>query len=90
MGTPAILQMLSGATASQQAGSLDQIKAAVTRLRSLSNPKAAIQQMVQQRNPGMAKAMDYVSQNGGDPKAAFEKLARERGIDPVEIEALMR
>lgn len=36
------------------------------------------------------KALDYVKQNGGDPKAAFEKLAAEQGIDPAEIEKMIK
>ena len=56
----------------------------------MSNPQAALQQMLQQRNPQLMQVMEYVKQNGNDPKAAFEKLARERGIDPAEIEALMK
>lgn len=31
---------------------------------------------MQQRNPGMAQAMDYIKQHGGDAKAAFEALAK--------------
>ena len=41
--------------------------------------------LMQQRNPGMAQAMDYIKQHGGDAKAAFEALAKERGLDPAEI-----
>ena len=36
-------------------------------------------------NPQMQKVMDYVNQNGGDPKTAFYKLAGEMGVDPEEI-----
>ena len=42
-------------------------------LKSLGNPQAALQYLVQQ-NPNMKQAIDYVNQNGGDPKAALEKL----------------
>lgn len=38
----------------------------------------------------MQQAIDYVKQNGGDPKAAFQKLAEEKGIDPAEIEKLFK
>lgn len=41
--------------------------------------------MLAQKNPQLQQAMDYVNQNGGDPKAAFEKLAAEKGIDPEEV-----
>lgn len=58
-------------------------------IRSASDPQALLSQMMQQ-NPGMSQAMDYVRQHGNDPKAAFEALAKEKGINPSEIESLMR
>lgn len=78
---PAILQMLSGS----QNNGLGQIRQFVSQLRSLSNPKAAVQQMMQQRNPAMMQAVQYIQQHGNDPKAAFEALAQERGINPADI-----
>ena len=78
MALPAILQMLSVA---QQPQALGQIRQLVSQLRSLSNPQAALQQMMQQRNPAMMQALDYIRQHGNDPKAACEKLAAEKGID---------
>jgi len=33
----------------------------------------------------MKKAIDYVNENGGNPKDAFYKLAKEIGIDPDSI-----
>ena len=38
----------------------------------------------------MAQAMEYVKQNGGNPKTAFEKLAAERGINPADIEQMFK
>lgn len=38
-----------------------------------------------QNNPQMKQVMDYINQNGGDPKTAFYKLAQEKGVDPNEI-----
>lgn len=38
-----------------------------------------------QNNPQIKQVMDYVNQNGGDPKEAFYKLAKEKGVDPDEI-----
>lgn len=86
MQQPAILQMLSGA----QSQGLGQIKQIVSQLRSLSNPQAALQQMMQQRNPAMMQALDYIRTHGNDPKAAFQSLAQERGIDPAEIENMLK
>ena len=84
-----ILQMLSGAR-SPQTGNFAQIKQIVTKLRSMGSPQAALQQLMQQNNPQLVQAMELVKQHGGDPKAAFEALARERGIDPGEIAELMK
>ena len=38
-----------------------------------------------QNMPQYKQVMDLVQQSGGDPKAAFYKLAQQRGIDPNEI-----
>lgn len=65
-------------------GSLQNIKQlnnTINMLKSAKNPQAFIQNMIQQ-NPQAQQAVKYVNENGGDPKAAFEKLAAERGIDP--------
>lgn len=52
--------------------------------KAAQNPQAAVNQMAQS-NPQMQQVMDYINQNGGDPKAAFYKLAKERGVDPNQI-----
>lgn len=80
-----LLQMLGGATASQQTVGLGQIKETIAKLKALKDPNAGMQMLMQQRNPGMAQALDYIKQHGNDPRAAFEALARERGLDPTEI-----
>lgn len=87
MQQPAILQLLSGANSLPQLG---QIKNLITALRSMQSPQAAMQHLMQQQAPGMAQALDYIKQHGNDPKAAFEALAKEKGINPAEIESLMR
>ena len=38
-------------------------------------------QQMMQNNPAISKATEYVKQHGGDPKAACEALAKEKGID---------
>ena len=87
MQQPAILQLLSGANSLPQLG---QIKNLITTLRSMQSPQAAMQHLMQQQAPGMAQALEYIKQHGNDPKAAFEALAKEKGINPAEIESLMR
>lgn len=54
-----------------------------------SNPSLADQakQMIQSNNPAMAQAIDYVKQNGGDPKSALLKLMNERGISSESIKS---
>ena len=42
-------------------------------------------QRATQNNPALQQALDYVKQNGGNPKEAFYKLAKEKGVDPNEI-----
>ena len=48
------------------------------------NPQMAIQNLMQS-NPNMKQAIDYINANGGNPKEAFYKLAKEKGIDPDTI-----
>ena len=54
-------------------------------IRNANNPQALFEQMMRQNNPALSKAMDYIKQNGGDPKTAFEKLAAEKGVDPADL-----
>ena len=84
MALPAILQQL-GAINPQ----LGQIKNLASILRNAGNPQALLQSMLAQ-NPQVNQAVNYIKQNGGDPKTAFEKLASERGFDPKEIESLFK
>ena len=63
---------------------LSQIKNMMNMVRSAGNPQLMLQQMAQ-NNPQMRQVMDLINQSGGDPKAAFYKLAQEKGIDPQQI-----
>ena len=53
------------------------------------NPALALQQMAG-NNPMIQQAMQLVQQSGGDGKAAFEKLARDSGIDPNQILSMLK
>lgn len=53
-------------------------------IKAAQNPQAMLQGMIAQ-NPQMKQVMDYVQQSGGDPKTAFYKMAKEKGVDPNEI-----
>lgn len=86
MAIPAIMQMLGGQTGktTQLSQQIGRIKQMIGMIRNASDPQALLSQMMQQ-NPGMSQAMDYVRQHGNDPKAAFEQLAKERGINPEDL-----
>lgn len=49
-------------------------------IRGAKDPQALAQQMLGQ-NPALRQALQYVQQNGGDPKTAAQKLAQEKGVD---------
>ena len=61
-----------------------QMKQLMQTVMTSQNPQMALQNLVQ-NNPNMKQAIDYVNANGGNPKDAFYKLAKERGIDPEAI-----
>ena len=82
MSMPQILQMLSGqSTPLSQNPQLGQLRQMISTLKNAGNPQALMQQMMQQNNPAMAKAMEYIQQHGNDPKAACEALAKEKGVN---------
>lgn len=60
------------------------IKNMLNTVRSAGNPQMMLNQMIGQ-NPQIRQVMEYVNNNGGDPKAAFYRLAQEQGIDPDEV-----
>ena len=53
-------------------------------LKNSNSPNAMVENMVRQ-NPKYNDVMNYVQKNGGDPKAAFYKMAAEKGVDPNQI-----
>ena len=58
-------------------------------LKDNPNYMGALQSMAA-TNPLIAKAVDYVKQNGGNDKAAFLKIAEQAGIDPNAILKLIK
>ena len=68
---------------------LGQIKSMMNLVKTAGNPQAMINQLMQ-TNPQMRNVMNYVNQNGGDPKRAFSQLAQQKGVDPDEILKLFR
>ena len=65
-------------------GNLQKLKQMMGTIKSAQNPQAMMQNMMAQ-NPHYKQVMDYVQQNGGDPKIAFYKMANEMGVDPNQI-----
>ena len=50
-------------------GNIGQIKQMMQMVRSAGNPGAMVQEMAQ-NNPQMKQAMDFIKQNGNDPKGS--------------------
>jgi len=73
-----------GQAATAQVPGLNQFKNLLAMVRNAGNP-ALMLESVLQNNPQYQQAMSLDQQNGGDAKAAFYKLARQKGIDPNEI-----
>lgn len=74
---------------SSQPNNLSQIKNMMNIVRSSGNPQAMLQSMIQ-NNPQLKQVMDVVNKSGGDPKAAFYKMAEEKGVNPEEILSMLR
>jgi hypothetical protein len=68
---------------------LGQIRNLMNIVKNASNPQAMIQSMVQ-NNPQMKQVMDFVNQSGGNPREAFYKMAKEKGVNPDEILAMLK
>lgn len=55
-----------------------------------TTPMTINNQQYSQQKPTWKMVQDYVNQNGGDPRAAFFKLAQEKGVDPNFILNMIR
>lgn len=51
---------------------------------AMSNPQAAIQQMMQ-NDPRVKNVLDLVNQSGTDAKSLFYQVAQQRGVDPQPV-----
>lgn len=56
---------------------------------TLQNPAKSIQAVLQS-HPKYPEVMELIAKAGGDPKAAFYNLAREKGVDPNAFLKAMR
>ncbi len=58
--------------------------------RAAGNPGAMIQTLLNS-NPNFQSVMSLVNQQyGGDSKAAFYDMARQRGVDPNQVLSMLR
>lgn len=91
MSLPKILQQLNGGSPTPlPTNQISQIKNMVNLIKNANNPQALLQSMMAKSSPQLQQAMDYVQSHGGDPKTAFYKLAEEKGINPQEIENMLK
>lgn len=63
---------------------VNNIKNTLNMLENSNNPQALFQLLVN-TNPQLKQVMEYVQQNGGDPRTAFYRLANQMGKDPNEV-----
>lgn len=68
---------------------INQIKQMINMFKGVNNPQALLQSMIA-KNPQLQSVMNYINQNGGNPKEAFYKMAQEKGIDPEEIIKMLK
>ena len=84
-----LYQSLMGQKGISSPNNLSGVKNLMNMVKSAKNPQTMLQSMVNQ-NPQMKQVMDYVQQNGGDPKTAFYKLAEQRGVNPDEVLQMLK
>ena len=73
-----------GQTSMPQNQNLANLKAMMQMFKASQNPQAFIQQMMA-NNPQAADAMNLIQTYGGDARAAFYALAKQKGIDPEQF-----
>lgn len=75
--------------AMQQTQQTPSVKTMFDAVKNAGNPQAVLQQLMKS-NPQVQQAANYISQHGGDGKAAFYALAKEKGMDPNQILNMFR
>lgn len=92
---PPILQQLQGQskmTPSMQPATnnspLAQIKQMTNAMKAIGNPNELATMLLQNKNPALAQAFQYVKDNGGNAETACMKLLQENGIDLAEVKKL--
>lgn len=90
MSLPEILQRLGQSNNNPAVTTnpmLTGIRNLINNAKAVNNKDILMQQMA--NNPNMKRAIDYVKENGGDPKTACMNLLRQNGIDPNDITNLV-
>lgn len=64
------------------------LKQTIDAVKMFGSPELFVRAMIE-RHPNARQAIEYVEENGGDPKTAFYRLAKENRIDPEEIIKLL-
>lgn len=64
--------------------SIQQIRTMMQIANGSANPNQTAQMLLSQ-NPNYNAVINYVRNNGGDPKKAFYQMAKEKGVDPNAI-----
>lgn len=73
----------------QRLGANNPVRQMLQMVKAAKDPYAYLNSLAQ-NNPQMRDAINYVKQNGNDPKAAFYKMAQEKGVDPESILSQLR
>lgn len=76
--------MLTALNQNKTMQGIAKVKQMMRTIKSIGNPQMMLNQMMGQ-NPQLKQAMDFVNANGGDPQAAFYKLAEQQGVNPDEF-----
>lgn len=66
-----------------------QVKSMMNMVQNSQNPQAVLSQLAM-NNSNVAQVLNLIRQSGGDPKTAFYSLAKQKGIDPDQIIAMLR
>ena len=65
----------------QPPSNLNQIKGLMNMMQSGGNVNGLLQTMLK-NNPQANTIMSFLNKNGGDAKAAFYDMAKQKGVDP--------
>lgn len=61
----------------------------VDMIKNARDPNQMLMTLANQ-NPNLNQVLNYVQQNGGDPKAAFYAMAKEKGVNPDDVIAMLK